>query len=444
MLLEHVHSFASHQDKKVQLFTKTKRSKNTKTSDNDFINEQDTFHRAVGPVFFAIQLFAIFPVKGVLNADIEKLHFKPISLQTIACVLLIVFNLIEFGLLLYTVPLTGIQSVAYVIFYSISIGAAFKFIRLAQRWKDFVRFIAKHEVPFTRLPYKKVANCLNLRLRIRLITFAILFLSGIEHGLMLVSNYFMIGMKADKCNMTITDFGEHWVRESRSNWLLIWDYTIFQIPLFEYANYAITYCWNFVDIMVMIMSIMIAYRFDQIYERVEGTKGRGMVAFVYPQNFWKEIRTHYVDVLRMLQKVNEEISIFVVLSFGNGIYFICLQFYNSFFDRPHLAASIYFWFSIAFLFLRVVSAVLCASMIHRSSLRLLKIMKLIPKREWDVEVQRLYDIMKTEYIGLSGKRYFIVSRKAMLVMASYIFTYELYFMEDKEWEDEQFVAKYCP
>lgn len=79
------------------------------------------------------------------------------------------------------------------------------------------------------------------------------------------------------------------------------------------------------------------------------------------------------------------------------------------------------------------------------------------------KVQRLYDNIKTENIGMSGKKYFIVTRKVMLVvslkrttykfhsslhrkcelqMASYIFTYELYFME-KIIVHEEFVPKYC-
>lgn len=227
-------------------------------------------------------------------------------------------------------PVSGIQSVAFAVFYTISIIAAFKFIRLAQRWKDFIRFISRHEDTFTRFPYKKVSKSLNLSTRIRLLSFLILVISGIEHGLMLVSNIYMIEMKLEKCNLTISDFGRFYIEDTKGHWLLIWNYTVFQIPLFEYANYAITYCWNFIDIMVMLMSIMIAYRFDQIYERVKSSKGNGMATFTYPQKFWKEIRTHYVDVLRMLHKVNEEGSIFVVLSFGSGIYFICLQFYNSF------------------------------------------------------------------------------------------------------------------
>lgn len=280
-------------------------------------------------VIFGIQFFSFFPVKGVLNDDIEKLHFKPVSLQTLFCLLLIVSNLIEYVLLLTLVPLTGIQSVAFVVFYTVSIVAAFKFIRLAQRWKDIIRFISKHEKPFLRYPYKQVSK-MSLRSRIRLMSFSVLAISGVEHGLVVISNILAIQMKIEKCNMTeLANFGRIFIKDTKNHWLLLWDYHPVQIPLFEYINYSITYCWNFVDIMVMIMSIMVAYRFNQIYDRVISSKGSGMATFMYPQKFWKEIRSHYMDVQRILQKINEEIAFFTVLSLGNSIYFICLQFYNS-------------------------------------------------------------------------------------------------------------------
>lgn len=293
-----------------------------------FITKKNKFQR-ISQVIFAVQLFAVFPIKGVLNEDIEKLHFKPVSVQTIFCLSLIVFNLIEYGLLFYHVPVTGIQTFGYVIFYGVAIGAAIKFIHLAHNWRDLIRVIYKYERPFTRYPYKQ-ANNMSLRKKIRVLGFAILILSGLEHGLLFMSNAYMITLKIEKCNLTSMDVGRFYIEETRHVWLSIWDYHPLQILVFEYGNYAITYCWNFVDIMVMIMSVMVSYRFDQIYERVRRTKGSGMVAFMYPQKFWKEIRSNYVDVLRMLHKINEQISFLIVLSLFNSIYFICLQLYNSF------------------------------------------------------------------------------------------------------------------
>lgn len=233
------------------------------------------------------------------------------------------------GLLFYTVPIKGIQTAGYCVFYSIAIGAAFKFIHLAQNWKDFMRFIYKCEQTFIRYPYKRVSS-MSLRKKIRITGFSILVLSGIEHGLMLVSNAALIKLKIERCNLTDPDVGRIYIEDTKKFWWLIWDYHPLQILVFEYGNYSITYCWNFIDIMVMLMSVMVSYRFDQIYDRVKTTKGNGMTTFMYPQKFWKEIRSHYVDVLRMLHRINEEISLLTVMSLGNAIYFICLQLYNSF------------------------------------------------------------------------------------------------------------------
>lgn len=248
------------------------------------------------------------------------------------CLSLIIFNVIEYGILLTVIPIDGIQAIGFVTFYTIAIGAACKFIRLAQRWKDFIHFISKQETPFTRYPYKQNRH-MSLKTRIRILSFSLLALAGVEHGLSIISNIFTIKMKIEKCNSTgliSSDFGRAFIDETKGFWLALWSYHPIQIPIFEFGNYAMTYCWNFIDVMVIVTSIMVTYRFDQIYERVSSTKGNGMATFMYPQQFWKEIRMHYGNVQRILMKVNEEISLLTVMSLMNNIYFICLQFYNSF------------------------------------------------------------------------------------------------------------------
>lgn len=263
-----------------------------------------------------------------MNQDIKQLQFKYFSIQTVFCLLMIVCNLIEYGLLFYTVPVVGIQTAGYVIFYSVAISAALKFIHLARGWKDFICLISRYEKPFLRYPYM-VVNGKSLTWKIRVFGLSILALAGIEHGLLLISNVILIQLKLDRCNMTIPDVGKHYIENTRSQWLLIWDYHPLQILIFEYANYAITFCWNFVDVLIMIVSISVSYRFDQIYQRVRCETGKGMATFMYPQNFWRDIRINYMNVLKMLQKINEDMSLLTAMSLGNSIYFICLQLYNS-------------------------------------------------------------------------------------------------------------------
>lgn len=79
------------------------------------------------------------------------------------------------------------------------------------------------------------------------------------------------------------------------------------------------------DLFIILISIGISTRFNQIYIRLTTMDGS-----TFPEIEWREIRMHYTQVCELLEVVNENLSLIVLLSCANNLYFICVQLLNIF------------------------------------------------------------------------------------------------------------------
>lgn len=86
-----------------------------------------------------------------------------------------------------------------------------------------------------------------------------------------------------------------------------------------------TFSWNYMDLFIIIISIGLSTRFHQIYLRLATMEGN-----IYPEFEWREIRMHYTQLCELLEVVNEHLSLLVLLSCANNLYFICVQLLNIF------------------------------------------------------------------------------------------------------------------
>lgn len=49
-----------------------------------------------------------------------------------------------------------------------------------------------------------------------------------------------------------------------------------------------------------------------------------------PDSFWIDIRSHYLSIVELLRVVDDKLSMTIVLSCANNMYFICVQLFHSF------------------------------------------------------------------------------------------------------------------
>lgn len=108
--------------------------------------------------------------------------------------------------------------------------------------------------------------------------------------------------------------------------------------------------WFFLDLLIMMTSLGLTFRFRQINLRLKKSYGRVScfhISYFYldaafvsnrnyysnkamPDSFWIEIRSHYLSLVELIRIVDDKLSLIILLSCANNMYFICVQLYYSF------------------------------------------------------------------------------------------------------------------
>lgn len=80
------------------------------------------------------------------------------------------------------------------------------------------------------------------------------------------------------------------------------------------------------DIFIILLSVAIASRFNQINAYLETLAAGGVL--VPNEPFWIRVRIHYVALCELLTKVDRTMSWLMLVSCATNLYFICLQTLN--------------------------------------------------------------------------------------------------------------------
>lgn len=99
-----------------------------------------------------------------------------------------------------------------------------------------------------------------------------------------------------------------------------------------FMNLSFTFAWNYMDIFIMLISIALSTRFQQINLRLSRLSYATGVPEPAPPStaVWLEIRQHYVQLCELLEMVDANLAPIIVLSCANNLYFICFQLLNIF------------------------------------------------------------------------------------------------------------------
>jgi len=91
------------------------------------------------------------------------------------------------------------------------------------------------------------------------------------------------------------------------------------VPL-EIGNFFIYFYWCFGEIFILLVSISISYRFQQINKRIAFFEGR-----IVSEETWNEVRLHYVMLCELLQFVDGRLDWIIVVVCLNNSYLILVQ-----------------------------------------------------------------------------------------------------------------------
>ncbi|XP_055373594.1 gustatory receptor for sugar taste 64a-like [Condylostylus longicornis] len=174
----------------------------------------------------------------------------------------------------------------------------------------------------------------------------------------------------------------------------------------------------------MMISMGITARFQQFNHRLEK-----MVKEIIPIYLWNDVRKDYNQLVELLEYLDEKISWIVLLSFMNNLYFICIQVLNIFTKLKFIINYIYFWFSLSYLICRTLFIFMCAASINDQAVLPLKLLRNVPSESWNTEVERLIFDQTNTILGLSGKKFFYITRKLLFNLTGSLITYELVLLQ---------------
>lgn len=101
-------------------------------------------------------------------------------------------------------------------------------------------------------------------------------------------------------------------------------YTGFNAFLGKLANSVNTFMWFYVDLFIMVTAIGLSSMFKIYCDYLANFTGKRT-----SNVFWDDQRNFYRRIVELIEQIDRIISPITIVSFGNNLYFICLQLMNT-------------------------------------------------------------------------------------------------------------------
>ncbi|KAG5679779.1 hypothetical protein PVAND_009317 [Polypedilum vanderplanki] len=241
-----------------------------------------SFHEAIIPILNVSNFFGILPVDNISSRDISILQFRWKSIKTIYSLVFLICASIESLLCLRLGIMNGI-SLIYVntlSFYSIStLNAIFVFL-LARKWKNIMLFWFEHERMFLRAPYVIHGWSLKRKIIMWSTTFALFTL--VDRALYMSTVLHNNQQIIENCNVNESEFFHSYLLAYRLHLVDVIPYHIAIFPLYEWINILMTFSWNFMDLLIVLISIGLTTRFNQINKTKRNKSNSSFAKSLHP------------------------------------------------------------------------------------------------------------------------------------------------------------------
>jgi gustatory receptor len=169
-----------------------------------------------------------------------------------------------------------------------------------------------------------------------------------------------------------------------------------------------TFAWNFIDVYLIIISILLTEKFACINRLLTDSPR------IHSSKFWNDIWCAYKICCELVEKTNELNGATIVISFFFNLYFICVQLLACFKSQSSILDGLYLWFSLTFLICRTLALCLYASRINDESLRPLNVLRSIHSDYFDITMNRFTEQLMCGKVALTGINFFYLTRKLIL------------------------------
>ena len=184
-------------------------------------------------------------------------------------------------------------------FYFDAMAQSCIFLYLSTKWKEIICFWYKMEKPFLSKPYS--IKGLGLSMKIRLIGTVLFAFHLTEHLVYIGMGLYGSAQQLASCNVTDMSVLHNHFRRERPHLLDILPYHWWIFPIFQWTISLMSFCWNYVDFFIIILSLGLSTRFNQLNERLRQTPQHQM-----DRKFWHEIRLHYTNLVDLLEFIDEK------------------------------------------------------------------------------------------------------------------------------------------
>ncbi|EDV97436.1 gustatory receptor for sugar taste 64c [Drosophila grimshawi] len=384
-------------------------------------SKKNTLHRAIGPFLVLAQFFGVLPVAGVWpTSPVEKVRFRWISPALLVSIVLLVFAILDCVLSSRIVVDRGLKiyTIGSLSFSVICIACLGGFLSLSYRWPHLIRQTARCELVFLQPGYDcQLGRQFGHRLRIW--GMGMLLAALAEHSTYVGSAVYNNFRQIHECNLDV-DFWFNYFQRERQELFAVFNFNWLQGIFIEWTTLAMTFVWNFVDIFLTLICRSMQLRFQQLHWRIRQHADKQMSS-----EFWEQLRYDLLDLSDLLKLYEKELAGLVLLACAHNMYFVCVQFFHSFKARGSFMDELYFWFCLFYVLIRMSNMMFAAASIPEVALDISYTLFEIPTEYWCLELRRIHEIVITNTFALSGKGYFLLTRRLIFGMAGTLLAYEL-------------------
>ncbi|XP_053601820.1 gustatory receptor for sugar taste 64f-like isoform X2 [Plodia interpunctella] len=353
--------------------------------------DQHGLHSSTRKALLTGRILGLLPLCGLSNSDSSQLRFTLLSPYTILYVASLAGQIIMCFTSIYWLMKNKatLTNVTNSLFYSLSLISILILTNIGRTWPKLMAKV--EEIEKTLPPFKR-----NIPFFCN-ITMSLMLISGlIEHILSVIYGYTV----AKSCQSTnVTEMFFHFDKPWIFNYT---NYTLWKGVLVEIFNMQATFTWTYNDILIMVISIYLAEHFVMHNELLK-------IASKQEHFSCDEFRIQYLQIVRLVKLINNQVGIYILACFGSNLYWICTQLfyslnknqtghfiactpknlevpeYKSVYSIEHI---VYFTYSFSFLMARTLLVLMLAARVHSTSIVPLSFLYEIPTDKFNVELLR--------------------------------------------------------
>ncbi|RZC39789.1 gustatory receptor for sugar taste 64a [Asbolus verrucosus] len=392
-----------------------------------------TTHNCLRIVLITAQAMGNFAIDNLRAEEPGKLKFKFKSWKVLHTALFSFAYLFCASFSLYKSLTVGIllNQLISPLFYFHSFITSLLFLQLAYRWPHFMAQWSKIEIHL--LKNYKATTDLSKKINYSAVTMILVAL--LEHTLA-VCNF----VYSSNCQNSSTGAEHLFKKEFHFIFNYMPYHFIFGL-LLTFISWTATFLWNFADVFIVLISMIMTERFRQInqkikinVEEVNSSSNDSSASFikVYNTDFpkaeyklWRQIREDYNNLNNIMSHLDQILSNLVLLSYSFNLTFILVQLFNSLRQMDSVIEGIYFFYSFGFVIARIVTVSIFGALINEESQAAMPYLTSLPTEFYNEEIQRLITQIHVDSAALTGHNFFRITKGLVLSVAAAIITYEL-------------------